>query len=144
MLRLSTPSSPPPPPPRKERPDERDTGLAWLHACRLRAVPAHLFDPKPDWPLVSGARGGVGISRTAGQGRIAPMKPMHPRKRCARIVRECEQFIRDIEWWNANRPAAPPLDCEFERVLLPVAREYLAAWDAHDYGLAGVLAERMA
>jgi hypothetical protein len=71
------------------------------------------------------------------------MKPMHPRKRCVRIIRECEQFIRDVEWWNANRTDAPPMDCEPERVLLPVARACRAAWDAGDSVRAGELSARM-
>jgi len=66
------------------------------------------------------------------------------RARCAKIVRECEQFIRDVEWWNANRTDAPPMDCEPERVLLPVARACLAAWDVGDADKAARLAARMA
>jgi hypothetical protein len=68
---------------------------------------------------------------------------MHPRKRCAKIVRECEQFIRDVEWWNANRTDAPPMDCETQRVLLPIARECLEAWDAGDMARVGTLSGRM-
>lgn len=60
------------------------------------------------------------------------MKPMHPQKRCAKIVHECEQMILDAEWWNNNRLDAEPMDCEPERVLLPIARKCLAAWDAGD------------
>lgn len=55
---------------------------------------------------------------------------MHPRQRCVKIVRDCEQLIRDVEWWNRHRTDAPPMDCEPERVLLPVARKCLAAWAA--------------
>lgn len=71
------------------------------------------------------------------------MKHMHPRTRCARIVRECEQMIRDVEWWNRNRLDAPPLDCEPERVLLPVARACLAAWDVGDIMKVKALSTRM-
>ncbi len=71
------------------------------------------------------------------------MKPMHPRDRCARIVRDCEQTIRDVQSWNDNRADAPPMDCEFERVLLPVARACLAAWDRGDSILAQILSARM-
>jgi hypothetical protein len=35
------------------------------------------------------------------------------------------------------------MDCEPERVLLPVARQCLAAWDAGDSVKAGVLAAKM-
>ncbi len=71
------------------------------------------------------------------------MKRMHPRDRCARIVRECRQVIIDVEWWNNNRHDAPPMDCEFERVLLPVARACLSAWDSADDDAVTVATERM-
>jgi hypothetical protein len=71
------------------------------------------------------------------------VKRIHPRTRCFRIICECEQLIRDVEWWNRNRPNDPPMDCEPERVLLPVARQCLAAWDAGDSVKAGVLAAKM-
>lgn len=71
------------------------------------------------------------------------MKPMHPRDRCAKIVRDCEQLIRDVEWWNNNRLDAPPMDCEPERVLLPIARACLSAWDANDLKKVAILASRM-
>jgi hypothetical protein len=68
---------------------------------------------------------------------------MSPRNRCAKIVRECEQLIRDVASWNENRPDAPPMDDEPERLLLPVARRCLKAWDAGDTLLAQALSEQM-
>lgn len=42
----------------------------------------------------------------------------HARK----IIGELEQFIRDTEWWNANRTDSDPMDCEGEKLLLHEAR----------------------
>ena len=65
------------------------------------------------------------------------------RRRSLKIIRETLQFICDVEWWNANRTDAPPLDCEGERVLLKVAREQLAAADRGDMLEAERLSGRM-
>ena len=48
--------------------------------------------------------------------------------RLRHMVSETEQFIRDVEWWNNHRTDAPPFDCEWERLNLPVFRRLLAAW----------------
>ena len=68
---------------------------------------------------------------------------MHPRVRCKKIISECEQMIRDVEWWNRNRTDALPLDCEPERVLLPVARACLAAWNSGDMAKVRELSRKM-
>jgi hypothetical protein len=60
------------------------------------------------------------------------MKRMHPLKRLNKIIRDTKQIITDIEWWNRNRTDAPPIDCEFERVLLAKALKCRAAWDPDD------------
>ncbi len=70
-------------------------------------------------------------------------KPMHPRKRVAKIVRDCQQFIRDVEWWNTNRTDARPVDCEVEKVILSNAIPALAAWDAGDMDGFDMLTKRM-
>jgi hypothetical protein len=57
-------------------------------------------------------------------------KPMHPRKRLLKVIRQTSQVITDIESWNDNRPDAPPIDCEADRVMLAKARAALAAWDS--------------
>lgn len=38
-------------------------------------------------------------------------------RRHNKIIRDAEQFIRDVEWWNNNRTECEPMDCEPERVL---------------------------
>lgn len=62
------------------------------------------------------------------------MKPTHPLKRLEQIIADAEQLVRDVEWWNRNRTDAPPMDCEPERVMLPMARACLASWDPNDTG----------
>jgi hypothetical protein len=42
-------------------------------------------------------------------------------KHLNRVIRRCRQLITDVEWWNANRTDAEPMDCEAERVLLRLA-----------------------
>jgi hypothetical protein len=62
-----------------------------------------------------------------------------------KMIRECELEIRTIESWNTNRTDVPPMDCEPERVMLQIARQCLAAFDAGDgpesERLAGLLLE---
>lgn len=52
--------------------------------------------------------------------------------RIKRVIRQCEQIIRDIEWWNTHRTDTEPLDCEPERVMLSIARPCLEAMEAGD------------
>ncbi len=52
------------------------------------------------------------------------------RAKLRRLIREMEQTIRDVEWWNRNRPGEPPLDCEPEQIVLAHARRCLAACNA--------------
>lgn len=54
------------------------------------------------------------------------------RRRMLRIISETEQIVRDAEWWNANRPDAPPFDVGGDKVVLAKARECLAALDRGD------------
>lgn len=65
------------------------------------------------------------------------------RARCIRIIREADDFIRTVESWNQNRKDTPPLDCEPERVVLPIAEACLAALEAGNYAEAEVLSGRM-
>lgn len=62
---------------------------------------------------------------------------LHPdpviQKRFAWVVANCEQFIRDIEWWNKNRTDAPPMDCEAERAMLAIARKMEATTSLEEY-----------
>jgi glucose dehydrogenase len=51
---------------------------------------------------------------------------------CRRIIRQCEEMIATVEYWNRNRTDCEPLDCETERVILSVARACLVAIDADD------------
>lgn len=53
--------------------------------------------------------------------------------RFARARREMQQLIRDAQWWNTNRPAAAPMDCEAEQVFLAAVAELPddpSTWDA--------------
>lgn len=70
-------------------------------------------------------------------------RPMHPLVRLRKIIREREDMIATVEWWNKNRTDAPPMDCEPERVMLKKARECRAAWGDRDkYArIAGEMAE---
>ncbi len=52
------------------------------------------------------------------------------RAKLRRLIREMEQTIRDVEWWNRNRPGEPPLDCEPERIVLAHARRCLMSCNA--------------
>ncbi len=52
------------------------------------------------------------------------------RMRLLKAIEETEQDIRDMEWWNTNRPEAPPMDCEPERIHVHLAKQALAAFDA--------------
>lgn len=57
-------------------------------------------------------------------------RPMHPRKRLAKIIRETSQMIRDIQYWNTINPQHQPFDCETERVVLNLATQAAELWDA--------------
>jgi hypothetical protein len=48
------------------------------------------------------------------------------RKRLSKIIRENEQIVRDIEWWNLNRADAPPFDVGGTLVLIKQAKDMLA------------------
>ncbi len=62
------------------------------------------------------------------------------RLRC--IVRELEENISTIEWWNANRTDTRPIDCEGDRVLLAVTRRLLMALKSGNRGdLPGLVAD---
>lgn len=71
------------------------------------------------------------------------MKPMHPRDRIAKIIRDCQQFIRDVEWWNKHRTDSQPMDCEVEKVILSLAQPAILAWDSGNMDEFNSLASRM-
>jgi hypothetical protein len=48
------------------------------------------------------------------------------RKRLEKVIRECEQRIRDIEWWNLNRADAAPFDVGGDKVQVALAKEMLS------------------
>lgn len=48
------------------------------------------------------------------------------------LIRDTEQVIRDVQWWNQHRAEEGPLDCERERVFLSKARGALAAINRGD------------
>lgn len=54
------------------------------------------------------------------------------RKRLLKIIAECEDYIRTVEWWNTNRTDAPPFDCEPERILLKHSQECLEAMNRRE------------
>lgn len=59
---------------------------------------------------------------------------MHPRRRLQKILDDAHQFVVDVEWWNANRTDAAPMDCEPERVIRELARKAIVNWDRGDLG----------
>lgn len=71
------------------------------------------------------------------------MKPMHPRKRLAWIIRELHQLIVDKEWWNQNRTEHPPFDVGYERVQLKLARKAARLYDAGRVDEAKVVMQAM-
>ena len=44
-----------------------------------------------------------------------------------RLLKEAEQTIRDIEWWNRHRTEHPPMDAEWFRVQADGLRKCLRA-----------------
>jgi hypothetical protein len=60
------------------------------------------------------------------------MKPMHPRKRMLKIIRDIQDQINTIRWWNENRTDAAPFDLGGELVALDAAKRALAVWDSGD------------
>lgn len=44
------------------------------------------------------------------------------------LIRECQQIINDVQYWNRTRTDSPPLDCEAERVLKQLMERQLAAF----------------
>jgi len=59
--------------------------------------------------------------------------PIRFRKRLLRIIRDCQQIVNDIEWWNDNRLDAEPIDCEIEKVLVHMGTKAVTAYDAGDW-----------
>jgi hypothetical protein len=43
--------------------------------------------------------------------------------RFAKVKREMQQLINDVQWWNENRTDADPMDCEPEQVFLSLVRD---------------------
>jgi hypothetical protein len=58
--------------------------------------------------------------------------PRDPRISLRKLIRECEQLIIDVEWWNENRTDCPPMDCESSRIMLSMAKPCLEAFDRGD------------
>lgn len=59
-------------------------------------------------------------------------KTMHPKRRLKKVIAECEQLIRDTDYWNRLNPNEQPIDYEPERVMLSLARPCLDAWNRGD------------
>lgn len=59
-------------------------------------------------------------------------KPMHPRKRICKIIRDLKELIIDKQSWNDNRPEEMPFDVGHELVELKRMEAMLAAWDRGD------------
>lgn len=53
-------------------------------------------------------------------------------KRCDRMIRECEQGIRDTLYWNSINPNETPLDVEPERVTIALLRKFQARLRANN------------
>jgi len=64
-------------------------------------------------------------------------------KRLRKIIRQTEQLIRDIDWWNTHRIDAPPIDCESDRVRLSLATRALAALRARRMDECGRLVDEL-
>lgn len=60
------------------------------------------------------------------------MKRMHPVNRAKKILREAEQVVRDVEYWNRVRTDAVPMDCEDVRLIAAAARKYIDAFERGD------------
>ena len=48
-------------------------------------------------------------------------------RRCAKLLADSEQAVRDIQWWNAHRTEHPPEDCEWFQVQAAGLRKALGA-----------------
>lgn len=46
-------------------------------------------------------------------------------KSYSRTIRQCEQLVRDIQYWNSINPRHQPFDCEDSLVLAALCREAL-------------------
>lgn len=64
------------------------------------------------------------------------MTPMHPMARLRKILAEVEQMRRDAEWWNANRPDAPPFDVGQYVAFAVIVRGAMAAWGTDRFAAA--------
>jgi hypothetical protein len=49
------------------------------------------------------------------------------KRRALRMLKECEQAIRDCQWWNANRTEHEPMDAEWFIVQAAGLRKVLNA-----------------
>lgn len=49
-----------------------------------------------------------------------------------RMLAECEQAIRDCEYWNDNRTEHPPMDAEWFKVQAAGLRKCLAAIEKNE------------
>lgn len=58
---------------------------------------------------------------------------MHPVRRLQQIIRDAEQLVVDVQEYNRLHPEHPPLDCEWDRLMLHAARKCLAAWQSPEY-----------
>ena len=54
------------------------------------------------------------------------------RKRLKKLIRDSDQFIVDVEWWNNTRTEHPPFDCEPSKLTLHWARGALDALNRGD------------
>jgi len=56
--------------------------------------------------------------------RLIP--PDGPR-RIAKLRRDAQQIVNDIEWWNANRTEEQPFDCGAEKVIVDLCNRGIEA-----------------
>lgn len=52
------------------------------------------------------------------------------RRNYRRMLAECEQTVRDLDYWAGNRPEHPPIDSEWFKVQAAGLRKCLAALEA--------------
>lgn len=55
------------------------------------------------------------------------------RKKLTAMLAECEQMIRDCQWWAQNRPECPPMDHEWFVVQAAGIRRSLAALERNEH-----------
>ncbi len=70
--------------------------------------------------------------------------PIRFRNRLLKLVREAQQIVNDIEWWNNNRLDSSPFDCETEKIVVHLGKQALVAYDAGNWDEHARLTSEMA